>query len=716
MKHNRETNPLHRLLASFEKFKTLLLPFARGTNIDVLLAKADAKLPLRDRIAWLQDLFAWLRSPVGSSEKESLKGRGGSRIQSVRLRFLFHLLERHPHWKEQVAATFRSILSETSGLELFSSTGLASQAGLVSEAANRLSARLLPAPSDERDLALLFKRIFHAQSDAEWIENLSHDTFSKLIDLCQFGALIPGMTFAPLRADMIDALLILGANIASLGLAPELRARMPSAAVADSPFRNLNNHLQFIVANLKSGVNTADPHGYFFTTAAGDIKNCRERIGHVYRHLEESGISVALVFKLESLSGAISRIETLLFLLFSGHAAFQPAADGNALNGFVSNQNATAQAFLASLVKQSVAARGFRSLIRTNLDMLARKIVERVGASGEHYITTTRDEYWSMLKAGAGGGLITVGTTIIKFVVSAAHLALFFEGFFFWVTYSGSFLLMQWFGFALATKQPSMTASALANKLRMLSNRRHLQEFVDEVARITRSQFAAAVGNVGLVVPAALLTDMLFARLAGHPILDAAHAHQVLHSLNPLKSLTIPAAALTGVLLWLAAVTGGWVENWAVYRRLPEAIQSHRRLLAIFGEVRTQQLARAFMRGIAAFGSNMAIGFYLAFTPIIGRFFGLPLEIRHVTLSSGSLTFAIHAIGLDALNWKDFAMACLGIVFILLLNFGVSFSLAMFVALRARRIKRAWIYHLLLAVRDRLRTRTTDFFFPNDPA
>lgn len=624
-----------------------------------------------------------------------MKVRGGG-IQTVRIRFLLHLLDRNPQWKSNVAGVLRSVLMEASALELFSSTGLSREAGFFSELANRLTRTVLPTPTNERELATLFTRIFHDPSDPDWIENLPAELLGRIIDLIRFESPEPKAVFAPLRRAMAEALMLLGPDIASLGMSESLRSRMSDAAVDKSPFRALNKSLQELSDRLLSGAEIDALSNPLSVACEKEIHACREKMADVYRHLEDAGVSLALVFQLESLTASLARVETLLQIL-SPH----PSVD----------QLAIGRRFLAMLVRQSLDASGVRQLISDNFDMIARKVVERVGLSGEHYITATRQEYWRMLWAGAGGGIVTVFTTVFKLAIGKAYLPLFFEGLFLWVNYAGSFLIMQFSHFALATKQPSMTASALAGKLRLLSHRRHLTEFVDEVARITRSQFAAAAGNVGLVVPSALLFDWMFRQLAGTSVMSPAYATATIQSLNPFSSLTIPAAALTGVLLWLSAVTGGWVENWAVFRKLPEAISGHRRMRLVFGSERTERFALAFRREIAGVSSNVAIGLYLAFTPVIGRFFGAPLDVRHVTLSSGTLTFAISSLGWEALDKQSFALAVLGIVVILILNFGVSFALALFVALRARRIKRAWVYQLILAVARRLKTHGWQFLF-----
>ncbi len=671
-------------------------PFTKRVNVDTILSSANPSLTLQERVHWLQDLVTWLRAPIQAEERDSLKLRG-SGLQTVRIRFLLHLFGRRPDWRAQVATTLRSILTETSGLELFSSTGLTSEAGFFSEVANRIASRVLPTATDERDLATLFKRIFSDESDADWIAQLPADLFSQLVELICDSAASTKLVFLPMQNSMAESLTILGTHLAATGLSPELRARMSVSDVMLSPFVALSRRLHTLADGVQQHVLSDEQARPLINGCMNDISACRDRLNDIRLHLEKSGVSVALVYKIQSLSDSLTRVETILNILYPESQA---------------PLHANTQTFLAALIRQSLEARSVRHLIKVNLDMMARKVVERVGVSGERYIATSRSEYWTMFRAGAGGGVLTVWTTVAKFVITKAHLAMFFEGFFSWLNYSSSFLAMQWFHFALATKQPSMTASALANKLRRLSKRKHLQDFVDEVARITRSQFSAAFGNVGLVVPCALLFDFGFRMLSGHPVLNTSYAVKTINSLDPFSSLTIPAAAFTGVILWVSSLTGGWLENWAVYRRFPEAIETHRRLQWALGERQALLLSQKFARSIAGIGSTICLGFLLAFAPIAGQFFGLPLDIRHVTLSSGSLAFAASSLGWENLNGQTFALACVGIIFILIMNFGVSFALALVVALRARRIKRAWVVHLVRSVGYRLRTRPGDFFLP----
>jgi site-specific recombinase len=274
---------------------------------------------------------------------------------------------------------------------------------------------------------------------------------------------------------------------------------------------------------------------------------------------------------------------------------------------------------------------------------------------------------------------------------------------------------MQLLGFTLATKQPSMTAAALAHSLDESDRRQdaaHLEGLVTMIARIVRSQLAAAMGNIGMVIPTALGVHFLWTTFgSGKPFLSVKDANYVLHSLDARSGMTWWFAGLTGVFLWFSSIGAGWLENWAVYRRLPEAIAEHR-WGKIFGRRTMQAISRWFARNISGFGGNTTLGFLLGMAPVAKKFTGLGIGVLHVTLSTGSLVLAACTLGPDVLATPQFRYACLGILVIGALNFGVSFWLALAVALRARAVGYATRFRLLWGVIKRLVRAPWEFFYP----
>ena len=256
------------------------------------------------------------------------------------------------------------------------------------------------------------------------------------------------------------------------------------------------------------------------------------------------------------------------------------------------------------------AQRSVRALFRTNLDLLTRKIAERTGKTGEHYITRDRAEYADMLKSAGRGGALTGITVFVKFGLGGRGFAPFVEGLVASLNYALSFCAIQFVHGMLATKQPAMTAATLAAKLKDARHRRRLRAFVDEVANLTRSQVAAIAGNLAVVVPAALLLEFAWALAGGAKIPDPEKAKGTIDSLNLLGATAIY-AAFTGVLLWVSALLSGGIENWAVYRRLPEVLAHQPRLVHAFGAPAMQRAGSWFERNVAGWLSPPRI------TPVV---------------------------------------------------------------------------------------------------
>src|SRR5690606_24509329 len=92
------------------------------------------------------------------------------------------------------------------------------------------------------------------------------------------------------------------------------------------------------------------------------------------------------------------------------------------------------------------------------------------------------------------------------------------------LNYSLSFVGIQLCGFTLATKQPSATAAHLASKLEDINSPERVDDFVDSFVKISRSQFAAAVGNVGMAIPGSMVIYLCYWILFGKPVFSPDYA------------------------------------------------------------------------------------------------------------------------------------------------------------------------------------------------
>ena len=591
-----------------------------------------------------------------------------TRGSSARARFalVVHALERVPAARELVAAGLARWLGETSAVRLLAVVGLPNDRGLWAELTDRLASRVVPAPPAARDLTAVLARIVRVHHDYVWLDAEDDALLARL-------AALLGDVWAPLRTDAADAIGLLATRIAALGLSEALRTRRDHGAIGRSPFFQLG---RAAVAELPAV-----------------LAACHAELARLRAELEEHGVSVAVVYGLDAIDHGLRRIATLLPFTVAGAAAGQ------------------VRALMLVLGRGLVGDRSFSQLLSDSLRLMARKIIERAGRTGEHYVTSSRREYWKMMATAAGGGVVTAATATCKFLIKWSHFPLLVDGVMASLLYASSFLVIQLLGFTLATKQPSMTAAALAGTIRDEDGPDRLTGLVALIARISRSQFAAAVGNVVTVIAVVVGFDQLWRLAWGAPFLDEATAIHVIDSLHPLRSGSVPFAIFTGVLLWMSSIAAGWFENWIVYRRIPEAIEHHR-LGARVGRPRMARLARRVEREAAGVGGSVALGVFLGMTRPLATFIGIPLDVRHVTLSAGSLALAVSSVGVDGAGGNAVIWAGVGVAVIGACNFGVSFVLALLVALRARDVPGGERLTLLRAVIGRFWRRPFEFFWP----
>jgi site-specific recombinase len=573
------------------------------------------------------------------------------------------LLEQDKPLRARFDISWQAMIAELDSVPLFADAGLPARYALLPEASRRLFQRLLPTAREESDTARLFTAVFSSPKAVERFLTLDNATFARLARILWPSG---GLDAVPHVADDIrQSLSLLATRVAGRGVTPAVRQRGSTRDVEASPFYQVVFTTQaFLQSTEETGENSAALRIWL-----NSVHACRRELIQVHLHMEDAGVSTALVFDLSSMDAALDRMQ-LLASTIAGDAqqSLQPARQ-----------------LLNILVAGRLEDTQLGPLIRQNLNLLARKTVERTGHSGEHYIANNRREYWQMWLAALGGGLLTVFTAAIKLRIMEGGWPLFVEGFFIGTDYAISFLLLQIFGLALATKQPSMTGAALAGIVRENRGVSRWSKIADFAARISRTQLAAALGNIIAVCFGAIAFEQLWHKVFLESYLPSSMAKRVYETLHPFTSGTSIDAAITGVILWAAAVIGGWCENFAVYNRIPAAIAQHP-LGQRIGVRRMQRLAHWFEDNIASWSTSIVLGYMMGFFPEICHFFGLPLDVRHVTLNTGMLALSAARYGVSSFghHWFYFAVSGIGMTFVL--NLGVSFAIASVTALRAYNV------------------------------
>lgn len=655
-----------------------------ATSLAELLSALDPTADLAHRHLWLIQLLQWVR------------GQGDS-VPAATGRVLLFLdaVEARPDTAVRLAAWWATLVEHVDITTLLADFGFAPRTALASEVAERLRTKLLPGSPETIDASELFMLALPSEFDAQWLGALEETTLQRLVAL-----LAPATGEAPggggtsrWHKALLDAITYCAGQILSTGFAPELRLRMSEAARDAQPFHALIRDVESLRVEVLHALRTPDRLHEAAQRLRERLEACRAAAATVYAHFEDNGISVGLVFRLRQLRERILRVRDLLDCLLSPKPAVAAAR------------------LLARLVVVGRERRSLRALLASNSSLLAAKVAERSAETGEHYITRTTAEYRSMVRKAAGGGAVMAFTTLAKFGLYALALSAFWAGFWAGVNYAVTFVLIQLLHLTVATKQPAMTAPAMAAKLKELGGSGAIASFVDEITHLVRSQVAAVLGNVLVVFPAVLGLAALIAWATGKPVLSehqAEHVFESLHLLGP----SLLFAAFTGVLLFASSIIAGWAENWFVLNRLDSALRYNPRITSMLGAERAARWGRFLRENLSGLAANISLGFMLGLIPAFAGFFGLGLDVRHVTLSTGQVAAASAALGLAVLHQSAFWWAVATLPLLGALNVTVSFYLAFRLALRAQNVSGVDRTRIYAALRARWREAPLSFFMP----
>ncbi len=641
----------------FNKLRRLILRPAKKATLSDLLCQDMAGTSLAEKMYWVEQILHWLsRETTDSSD--------------ARFRFFLSTLDKNPEWKKHFERTVSVILAEGRFLGLFSQVGLAVDHGLWGDTMNRFIRKLLPAggSTDFREMLL---NALSTEEHIGQIDAISDEILLGMRDLI----CIPenAHVWNDLRGEAREALLFLCTHVAHYGLSADIRRRLPRTdKISASPFYKLG---QAVLSEERQATESA-------------LLECGRSVEAVYKSLEETGVSVDAVNRLETLSAMLEQIGRIT-------ALNQPAPALVKAREIVE--------FLTIAITSGLRGRAVLGHVRRHFYLLSRKIVERNGQSGEHYIARTGAELALLFRSAIGGGFIVVLMTVLKTTIILSEPAPLFLATGIWIVYAWGFLAMQFTGTTLATKIPSFTASRLAGLLRTV-RRRDAETFRGELRLVIRSQTIALVGNVAGVVTLALLLDYLHGLWTGGAGLMPEHyAQHVLSGLHPVISFALPLGALTGLELWLSSMVGGWFENWVVFNRLPEAIEFHFHIRKFFGDSVARRFSGWTLRHSSGIATNVSLGFLFGFVPLMGAMLGLNWNGNHVTISTAGAVFAAASVHYY-FSVADALWVVLGLGLIGVLNFMVSFGLALMVAGNSQKMQ-VWrvLYYLRAGVGRRRR-------------
>ena len=631
----------------------------KPANFIESVKRRSTVIHIGDKKAGLEFLISFFAAIRPTKEKKDA---------AKNLQVLLQEMDDHPILLSNLHNALLSQLVQTDLTSALTESGIPLANGFWQEFFGRLRHKLIPVLQNENDFLFVISRIFCRSDDYKWVGSITHDQWKKF-----FGNI--GLAFSVddkhILLQLMQSLKILSIQVANLGLEKEVRKHMVTGNIDENPFLNQTEMIRkieyaFISEDEKE---LGDASEKLHTLARRGI----DSIEFIRQHHSDSGTSIHQTYVLLILSNKLGRIELITDIL-DGNSQFNS-------DNFIS--------FFKMLVRNENTKNSIREFLSQSLGYVAYQIAEHKGSKGSHYITSTSQEYNKMTWTAMKGGAIISFVAIIKNLLTAVELPIFWHGFVYSANYSLGFLIIDATGSTLATKQPAFTASAVASSLDTKGNtyKPNLYNLAVTVAKVSRSQIASFIGNLLVVFPGTYLLAWLYHLITKTKILEGEQAMAMLESQHPWHSLSLLYACNTGVFLFLSGIIAGYVQNKILYGRIGDRLRNHPWWRTGATPEKRMRRAKFIEKNAGSVIGNISLGFMLGMSSIVSKILGIPFDIRHITISAGNVSIALYGLGIRNVPIVYLIIIFLGVLAIGFLNFLVSFALAFIVAVRSRGVE-----------------------------
>jgi len=618
---------------------------------------------------------------------------------------LIDILRHHPEYGDGLASFVLKLIIQYRQIALYTDTGIMSDQGFFNSLRRLVGHRFLPLLPQEDSVVELVGYLFDKRSDERWLANIDKEKWDELVELIRVEEAHLDLV-ATAKNSILNAIIILSYRISGIGLHPDLMESYPQILNYSASFVAQNQEAVLFVNQYRQA-HELDTLTDITPEKAVDpapllvmIEQCEDIVATVRKRIYKTGISIRLTNMMLRLDQSLQRMRILTELVTDDY----------------NKRDLAVIELIQTLITTANRRYSIGYLIDNNTKLLSRKVTENASRVGEHYISTDKAGYQEMFKKASIGGFIIAFMATTK--ILAYHLALAPMGraFINSMIYGLGFVFIHVIRGTVATKQPAMTAAAIASTISDGSGKksRQLTKLSELVVDILRTQFIAIMGNVMVAIPVALIISFAWLQYTGTPMIDTEKAGHLLHDLDPFRSLALPHAAIAGVYLFLSGLIAGYYDNLAVYNHVGARIQRHKLLKFLLPKSWLQRLGGFVEANLGAIMGNFLFGVFLGSTATIGFIFGLPIDIRHIAFASANLAHGLFNMPADQISWNVILLSILGVALIGIVNLMVSFSLALFVALRSKEVRFFEWGRLTKLVFGHIISHPSYFFWPRD--
>lgn len=608
---------------------------------------------------------------------------------------VLNFLRNNPNYAENFKHYIHNIFKERPFNLSLTEANILSENAFFPELKKRILNKVLPPVENEKTIWYMIDNIsMRPKKDLKYLHNLPENEINEFLNILEASDFI---TRPNVKKELIFSMNILSWRVTGMAMEVEVVRMAPQYRNLHNPFLALQNELETLAEDL-----TEDPELQLHSKDSRykQIKiyteQCLEFVNIAFKNSAKYGISGKINQALLKIRQQTERIYEIVQLLVID-------TEEDIL--------VKSKQLIFNILSYKSHKNNIADLINDSTRLISHLITNHTAEAGTHYITSTRKEYMTMFYKASGGGIIVGALCVLKMLYGYIPGSDFSHAFLYSMNYAMGFIMIYLMGFTLATKQPAMTAATMTKVLSEEGNsKRNNTEFAHLVSKLFRSQFIAFVGNVLLAFPVALAIiyglDVFFSQ---NLALD--RSDKLLKDLDPFKSKAILHASIAGFYLFISGIISGNIGNNSVFYQIPERIAKNLSIRNFFGKKFAKGLSKYYAKNWPGIVSNFWFGVFLGATAPVGLFFGLDLDIRHITFAAGN--FALGLYGKDfSVDSYTFWMSFVTVFLIGFFNFLVSFGLSMFLAFRSRKMNFGQVSEIYKEIFRYFTKHPLKFFFP----
>ena len=242
---------------------------------------------------------------------------------SNRLKFILKVLDHQAQLKFRIVQTLRSIIKDTSSLELFMDAGIPNHHEFLGELISRIRLKALPKAPRDQDLFSIFSETFSSEKDSESIDQMDPAVFKRWQELFHEGDTLGQPDWNNLLKDARDALFLLSRMVQTIGLSRTIRNRTKADSFRNLPFFGLTLFVdQFLKVTQHEGGAELSSEGepsQAYLSVCESLQQCLSILDQVYDHFHHFGVDLSSVYQVERLRALIQRCLILTHLLVNYH-------------------------------------------------------------------------------------------------------------------------------------------------------------------------------------------------------------------------------------------------------------------------------------------------------------------------------------------------------------------------------------------------------------